>query len=176
MGLKFTTFEIEIQDEFRFRLINKPYGIENDPFSVCSFSISFVVRPARRKWMPIFDEHRSQLKMMFVWHAQAFAPRNAHLRWRTNRLSKNHLRVKEPALRAGVKSKPSELMKDDRHETNSAAAAAVSELMLSLVRKRKRRRTLVQWAAVLLAFEDEMAEAGREDIMPRRVYFRPDYS
>ena len=34
MGLKFTTFEIEIQDEFRFRLINKPYGIENDPFSV----------------------------------------------------------------------------------------------------------------------------------------------
>ena len=84
--------------------------------------------------------------------------------------------MKVPALRAGVKSKPSELMKDDGHETNSAAAAAVSELMLSLVRKRKRRRTLVQWAAVLLAFEDEMAEAGREDIMPRRVYFRPDYS
>ena len=48
-------------------------------------------------------------------------------------------------------------MEDDGHDSGSAAAASVSQLMLSLVRKRI-RRTLKQWAAVLIAFVDKMAE------------------
>jgi len=37
MGLKFTVFEIEIQDKFRFRQINGPYGIEYAHFMFARF-------------------------------------------------------------------------------------------------------------------------------------------
>ena len=71
---------------------------------------------------------------MFVWHSQAFAPMNAHLRRSADLFSNRHLSVKEPALRMGIKNKPSTPMEDDGHDVESAAAAAVSQLMLSVVR------------------------------------------